>query len=106
VQDRHAHLVEEAIMAVQHIDVLSQFTLAVHQVAGPLTVATWLAVCGGFALEVVPRRDPVERLYRMGAARDELAQLQTRAAHPRELPVVPTARPAPAARRAAPVPAT
>ncbi len=92
-------------MAVQHVDVLSRFTLAVHQVAGPLTVATWLAVCGGFALEVVPRRDPVERLYRMDAARDELAQLQARTAHPRGLAAAPTARPIPAARRAAPVPA-
>jgi hypothetical protein len=92
--------VEETIMAVQHVDVLSQLTLAVHQVAGPLTVATWLAVCGGFALEVVPRRDPVERLYRMDAARDELAR-----ARPRELAAVPPARPVPAARRAAPVPA-
>jgi hypothetical protein len=58
----------------QRFHVLSRSILVVHRLAGPLTVATWLAVCGGFALEVVPRHDAVERLYQMGAARDALAR--------------------------------
>ena len=61
-------------MDEQRADVLSRSILAVHRLAGPVTVATWLAICGGFALEVVPRHDAAERLYQMDAARDQLAR--------------------------------
>ncbi|HVO19570.1 MAG TPA: hypothetical protein VMU15_09960 [Anaeromyxobacter sp.] len=61
-------------MDEQRADVLSRSILAIHRLAGPLTVATWLAICGGFALEVVPRHDGAEQLYRMDAARDAMAR--------------------------------
>jgi hypothetical protein len=75
-----APVAEEISMNEQRADVLSRSILAVHRLAGPLTVATWLAVCGGFALDVVPRHDAAERLYQMDAARDELVRSAAAAA--------------------------
>jgi len=72
-------------MNEQRVDVLSRSILAVHRLAGPLTVATWLAICGGFALEVVPRHDAAERLYQMDAARDAMARSARAGDHLRRL---------------------
>jgi len=72
-------------MDEQRVDVLSRSILAVHRLAGPLTVATWLAICGGFALDVVPRHDAAERLYQMDAAREEMARSAGASDHLRRL---------------------